>query len=114
MQTPTRVIAVTLLLTLVACSGNDEAQSLAKDIRDTGSPLVRDVLVDAGSWHENWGVIVEAMAGDSAGTRTLWCDVLLPAWNRRSLATRLGSSPTERLTVEVAGSPVDLRNVECP
>jgi hypothetical protein len=108
-------VAAVFALSLVACSGNDDADALANEIRQAGSPFVSEVLVDHGSWHEAWGVIIVSTdATDEADARTLWCDVVLPAWDRGSVAQKLSGAPSDRLSVEVSGSPISVEEIECP
>jgi len=41
-----------------------------------------------------------------------WCEVMLPAWSRRSFATRL-NSPAERMELDVFGGSISTGGLDC-
>ena len=110
------VASVALLFTSVAagCSGNDEAAALATDIRNVRSPVVGEVSVIPGSWLKGpWVVDVNLREGTSiAAAQQFWCEVLIPTWERRSLAAHVGSIQ-DAIDLEVFGTSVGTKDFAC-
>ena len=106
-------LAAALVAVVVAgCSGNDEAEALAADIRAATRPVVAEVDIDNGSWHEAWGVIVIMRQGTNLDlAHAVWCDVVLPAWNRR--ATIFDGAPADHIDIELDGAPIEESHIIC-